>query len=108
MKHSACTASPICWRPADSRTRALGIVMRATAITRTKSKGSMGSLSASGVPGTRTRLLIGTDSGYGSRLASCAMQPGAMHRRFAHADDAAAAHADAGAAHMRSVSSRSW
>ncbi len=75
MKHSACTASPICWRPADSRTRAVGIVMRATAIMRTKSNGSTGSESASGVPGTRTRLLIGTDSGYGFRLASCAISP---------------------------------
>jgi hypothetical protein len=41
----------------------VGIVMRATAMVRTNSNGSIGSASASGVPVTSTRLLIGTDSG---------------------------------------------
>jgi hypothetical protein len=47
-----------------------GMAMRATAMVRTNSNGSSGAVSASGVPSTWTRLLIGTDSGYGSRLAS--------------------------------------
>ena len=48
---------------ADRRTRASGIVMRATAIVRTNSSGSSGFSSAIGVPSTRTSSLIGTDSG---------------------------------------------
>ena len=55
---------------------------------------------ASGVPSTCTRLLIGTDSGYGSRLASCATSAGALRAALAHADDAAAADLDAGVAHV--------
>ena len=39
-KHSAWTASPSSRRPADSRTIAFGIVIRATAIVRTNSNGS--------------------------------------------------------------------
>ena len=80
--------------PADRRTRALGMVMRATAITRTKSNGSMGSLSASGVPGTRTRLLMGTDSGW-LQVGQLRNQARTVHQRLAHAHNAAAAHADA-------------
>ena len=53
----------------------------------------------SGVPSTCTRLLIGTDSGYGSRFASCAISPARCARDLAHADDAAAADVHAGVAH---------
>ena len=48
MKHSACSASSICSRPADSRTLALGMVIRATAMVRTNSNGSSASTPASG------------------------------------------------------------
>lgn len=58
-----CTASPIWRRPADKRTRAFGMVMRATAMVRTNSNGSSGSKPCKGVPSTCTRWLIGTDSG---------------------------------------------
>ena len=44
--------------------------MRATAIMRTRSSGSTGGRSASGVPSTGTSALIGTLSGCGSRVAS--------------------------------------
>ena len=47
------------------------MVMRAAAMVRTNSNGSSRGLSASGVPGIGTRLLIGTDSGGCGRLASC-------------------------------------
>ena len=40
-----------------------GMVMRATAMVRTNSKGSSGTAFANGVPATATRLLMGTDSG---------------------------------------------
>jgi hypothetical protein len=53
----------------------VGIAMREAAIVRTNSNGSIASRPYSGVPSTWTRLLIGTDSGYGSRLASCAINP---------------------------------
>ena len=75
MKHSACMLSGISCRPADRRTRLVGIVMRATAMVRTNSVQSSGSASASGVPGSRTSWLIGTDSGCGSRLARLAISP---------------------------------
>ena len=74
--------------------------MRATAIVRTNSSGSSRSVPCSGVPGTCTSLLIGTDSGCGSRLGELRDQPGALAPALAHADDAAAAHFDAGAAHV--------
>ena len=48
------------------------MTMRATAMQRTKSKGSTGAAPASGVPGTRTRLLMGTLSGCCGRFASVA------------------------------------
>ena len=101
-------------RPADSRTIAFGIVMRATAMVRTNSSGiERFGAAASGVPSTCTRLLIGTLSGYGSRFASCAISAGAVAARLAHADDAAAAHVDARAAHALErvepvVGSRAW
>src|SRR4029079_14707610 len=82
---------------------------------RTRSRGSIGGRSCSGVPGTATSALIGTLSGCGSRLASVlsrpapssevsplavvAAQPGAVLYGFAHADDAAAADLDACAPH---------
>ncbi|CFW44085.1 Uncharacterised protein [Bordetella pertussis] len=50
-------------RPADRRTLASGMVMRATAMVRMNSNGSSVSAPASGVPSTCTRLLMGTDSG---------------------------------------------
>src|SRR5512140_93134 len=75
-----------------------GMRMRATAIVRTNSvHGSFG-VPASGVPSTWTSSLIGTDSGGGSRRASCARRP-ARAARLAHADDAAAAHLEPRFAH---------
>ena len=73
--------------------------MRATAIVRTNSNGSSGAVPWSGVPSTCTRLLIGTDSGGGARLASWAISPARWRRVLAHADDAAAAYAQARAAY---------
>jgi hypothetical protein len=57
-------------RPALSRTRARGIKMRAHATMRTRSSGSTGGRCSSGVPGARTKALMGTLSGWGSRFAS--------------------------------------
>ena len=62
-KHSACTASDMRSRPAESRTQAFGMVMRAAATVRTNSNASSSSACASGVPATATRALIGTLSG---------------------------------------------
>jgi len=73
-KHNACTASDICWRPAERRTRAVGMVMRATAMVRTKSSDRDLRLCQRRAFHL-TRLLIGTLSGYGSMLASCATSP---------------------------------
>ncbi|CSI08606.1 Uncharacterised protein [Vibrio cholerae] len=63
IKHSACICSFIFSRPAERRTADFGIIMRATAIKRTKSKGSTSSTCSSGVPFTLTSMLIGTLSG---------------------------------------------
>ncbi len=65
MKHRACPSALISERPADRRTRDLGMVMRATAIMRTISKASTGGRPSSGVPRTATSALIGTLSGCG-------------------------------------------
>jgi len=67
--HISCASRESAVRPADSRTRAVGIRIRATAIIRTRSSGSTGGMCSSGVPGEGTRALIGTLSGWGSRLA---------------------------------------
>ncbi len=72
IMHSSCASSFICSRPAESRTIARGIRMRAQAIIRTISIGSTGRIRASGVPSTATSALIGTDSGCGSCNASVA------------------------------------
>ena len=50
------------------------------AMVRTNSKVSSFSVSASGVPGIATRLLIGTESGAGLRLASCATMAARLRR----------------------------
>ena len=78
--HSACSPSSSCSRPADRRTTAFGIVIRATAIVRTNSNGSSGAVPSSGVPSIATRLLIGTESGYGFRFASCEIRPARSRR----------------------------
>ncbi len=71
---SSCASSLICSRPAESRTIARGIRMRAVAIIRTISIALTGGASKSGVPRTRTSMLMGTDSGCGSCAASvCSM-----------------------------------
>ena len=44
--------------------------MRATAIMRTVSSTSTSGACSNGVPGTRDNTLIGTESGWGSRIAS--------------------------------------
>ncbi|KYG03620.1 hypothetical protein BE21_50780 [Sorangium cellulosum] len=67
---SSCASRESSVRPADRRTIARGIMSRATAIIRTNSIGSTGGRLSSGVPGERTRALIGTLSGCGSRRAS--------------------------------------
>ena len=87
-------------RPADSRTTDAGIVMRATAIVRTNSSGSNGSAPASGVPSTLTRRLIGTDLRMRRQARQRRDHADAVGPRLAHADDAAAAHRDAGGAHV--------
>ncbi len=43
---------------------------------------------------------MGTDSGYGVEVGQLRDQPGAVHRRLAHADDAAGADLDAGGPHV--------
>ena len=73
--------------------------MRATAIVRTKSKGSTGAAPASGVPGTRTSWLIGTLSGCCGQVRERREHRGAVARGLAHADDAATADLEAGVAH---------
>ena len=100
QKHMACSSSLILRRPADRRTQEVGMVMRAAAMVRTNSKGSRRGLSASGVPGIGTRLLIGTDSGGFGRLASCTINPARFLARFAHTDDAARADIDTRIAHL--------
>jgi hypothetical protein len=62
-------------------------------------------VSASGVPSTRTRSLIGTDSGCGSRLRLRGQS--ARLARF-QADDPAAADPSPAARTRSSVSRRSW
>ena len=68
-KHSACVSSLMAVRPAESRTCDFGIMMRASAIVRTNSIGSIGSASPSGVPSIGISMLIGTLSGGSGRLA---------------------------------------
>ena len=68
-KASSCASRGISVRPALSRTRDRGIMMRAVAIRRTSSSGSTGGSDASGVPSTRASALIGTLSGCGSSVA---------------------------------------
>src|SRR5689334_1214667 len=74
-KHSAWVSSLISSRPADSRTMDLGMVMRATAMVRTKSSGSSGEARDWGVPSICTRALIGTLSGCTGRVASAWIRP---------------------------------
>ena len=63
-KHSAWVSSLMSSRPAESRTIDFGIVMRATAMVRTKCwSRSRPALPDNGVPSTCTSMLIGTDSG---------------------------------------------
>ncbi len=50
QKHRAWVSALISSRPADRRTMLLGMVMRATAMVRTKSMGSSACASATGVP----------------------------------------------------------
>ena len=56
------------------------MVMRAAAMVRTNSKLSTPLTLAIGVPGMATRLLIGTDSGAGERLASWAISAARLRR----------------------------
>ncbi len=99
MKHIACNSSLIASRPADRRTCACGIMSRATAITRTKSNGSTPAFPCSGVPGICTSWLIGTLSGCVGRFESVMSICARSRSRLAHAEDAAAAHLQAGVAH---------
>ena len=69
-KHSAAASRVRERRPALSRTIEAGISRRAVAIVRTSVSGSTGSASPSGVPATRTSMLMGTLSGCGSSVAS--------------------------------------
>ncbi len=93
-----------CARP-TRRTCAFGIMMRASAMVRTNSMGSIGSASPSGVPLIGISMLIGTLSGCSGRLASVTSMSIAIDRLLAHADDAAAADLDAGCrGHAASVS----
>ena len=66
----SCASSESSVRPALRRTRERGIITRAAATMRTSSIPETGGRSASGVPGTRTRALMGTLSGCGSSAAS--------------------------------------
>ena len=98
-KQRACNSSLIASRPAESRTNEAGIMIRATAMVRTNSSGSRGPASASGVPSTRTSILIGTLSGCSGKLAS-AEHGGAILDAFPHTQDAATADMDARFPHM--------
>ena len=72
--HRICASRDKEARPAESRTRAFGMTIRAVAIIRTRSSASTLPLLASGVPATGTSALIGTLSGCGSKPAStCSM-----------------------------------
>ena len=74
-RQRACVSSDICSRPADRRTTLCGIIKRATAIVRAKSMPDSGNESASAVPPTGTRALIGTLSGWGCMRARAAKRP---------------------------------
>src|SRR4051812_49382421 len=63
IKHSACSTVLISVRPADNLTTVLGMMMRVVAIILTISQTDTRGWSASGVPLTGTKALIGTDSG---------------------------------------------
>ena len=77
------------------------MVMRATAMVRTNSIGSSAGASASGVPATRTSMLIGTDFGMRRQARQRRDHADAILAALAHADDAAAADIDARMAHVR-------
>ena len=70
MKQRAWSLTLIFARPAERRTTDRGMSTRAVAIMRTVSQTGTSALSAIGVPGTLARILTGTDSGCGSRVAS--------------------------------------
>ena len=78
-KHSACVASLMLSRPADSRTMLRGMVMRATATVRTNSMSSIirspPHMSPSTVPATGTSALTGTLSGWRGSVASAWTKP---------------------------------
>ena len=78
-KHSACVASLMLSRPADSRTMLRGIVIRATATVRTNSISSIirspPHRSPSNVPLTGTKALTGTLSGWRGSVASAWTKP---------------------------------
>ena len=96
-KQSICASRVSASRPADSRTRARGIRMRAVAIMRTSSSGSMRGRSDSAV---RTPSGIGRQrvDRHALRLRIQVRQrhqhPAAIVQRLAHADDAARADRD--------------
>ena len=64
-KHRVTASGESCFRPAANRTREAGIRMRVVAMARTISNGSSAGIDASGVPSTRTSILMGTLSGCG-------------------------------------------
>ena len=58
MKQRSCASLLSAARPAESLTRACGIMMRAVAHIRTSSSESTGACSLSGVPGTATNAMV--------------------------------------------------
>ena len=66
-KHRACSSVFIRTLPADRRTMAFGMMIRAVAIIRTISQTETRGCSARGVPSTGTRAFTGTDSGCSGR-----------------------------------------
>ena len=106
-KQSAWSSPLIASRPAESRTKESGIMMRATAMVRTN-RGIDRRFTSSGVPSTRTSMLIGTLSGCSGRLASVR----SIRRDPRHSRPSPGSHHNkrgSRAAHMSSqCSSRSW
>ena len=99
-KHSACVSSLIVSRPADSRTIDFGMVMRATAIVRTKSmrvrRLAVAQRRAFDLHQHVDRHAFGMDGQGRERMDHA----DAVLAALAHADDAAAADIDAGVAHF--------
>ena len=98
-KQSACSSSLIASRPAESRTNDAGIMIRATAMVRTKSSGSSGSRVGQRRSLDAHQHVDRHALGMLGQVGQGAKHGGVIFDAFAHTQDAAAADADARFAH---------